>query len=98
MTTLVHADAFALDIERIIEHLVAHEAEHIDERLSDIFEALALLVRHPLIGRPAATGQRDLVIGQGARGYVARYRYDPLHDEVTVPALRAQREAGFVDR
>ena len=98
MTALVYADAFALDIERVIEHLVAYGAEHIDERLGDVFGALELLVRHPLIGRSAAGGQRDLVIGQGVRGYVARYRYDALHDEVTVLALRAQREAGFVDR
>jgi hypothetical protein len=37
------------------------------------------------------------VIGKGSRGYVARYRYDPVNDEVRVAALRSQREAGFRD-
>jgi hypothetical protein len=33
------------------------------------------------------------VIGTGARGYVALYRYAAAMDEVTVLAIRAQREA-----
>ena len=32
-----------------------------------------------------------------ARGYVARYRYNPVADLADVVALRAQREAGFGD-
>ena len=31
-------------------------------------------------------------------GHAARYRYDAVEDTVVVIALRAQREAGFVDR
>jgi hypothetical protein len=36
-----------------------------------------------------------LVIGRGARGYLAKYRYDAVGDVVYVAALRSQREAGF---
>lgn len=98
MTRLRYATRLAQDVERITEHLLAHDAQAIEERIADIFRALAILEAHPLIGRPAAPGRRDLVIGRGARGYVARYGYDEVEDVVVVVALRGQREAGFVDR
>ena len=61
----------------------------------EMLDALQLLVQHPLIGRPVDDGLRELVIGKGSHGYVARYRYDPVKDEVRVAALRSQREGGF---
>ncbi|MEO7245715.1 MAG: type II toxin-antitoxin system RelE/ParE family toxin [Rubrivivax sp.] len=98
MTTLRYADELGLDVDRIVVHLLAYEAQHIEERVAEVFDALLLLERHPLIGRPAEAGCRELVIGEGRRGYVALYRYDALDDAVEVLALRAQREAGFRDR
>lgn len=88
----------APEIERIVQHLVAHEVDDVEGRLGEIFDALELLIRHPLIGRPVAGGRRELAIGQGSHGYVARYRYDRLDDEIVVMALRAQREVGFEER
>lgn len=85
------------DLERIADHLAAHEVEDIEARIAEVLDALQLLALHPLIGRPASGGQRELVIGRGTRGYVARYDYDELRDEVVVAALRGQREAGFTD-
>lgn len=98
MTTLTLAAELAPEIERIVQHLVAHEVDDVEGCLGEIFDALELLVRHPLIGRPVAGGRRELVIGQGSRGYVARYRFDRLDDEIVVMALRAQREVGFEER
>ena len=98
MTTLGLAPEITEDLLRIAEHLAEHEVRDIESRLQEIFDALEILLRHPLIGRPAAGGHRELVIGRGSRGYVARYRYDPLEDEAIVTALRAQREAGFRER
>jgi toxin ParE1/3/4 len=88
----------AQDLARIAAHLSLHEVQDIDERIADIFDALQLLLRHPLIGRPVDGVRRDLVIGSGHRGYVARYRFDELDDTVIVLGLRAQREMGFEDR
>ncbi|MCA0240382.1 MAG: type II toxin-antitoxin system RelE/ParE family toxin [Proteobacteria bacterium] len=65
--------------------------------MDEVFDALDLLQRHPLIGRPAGGDRRELVIGRGTRGYVARYRFDEAADIVHVLALRTQREAGFSD-
>ena len=83
------------DLDRITDHLIAHEVADVNARMAEIFDALELLLRHPLIGRPAAAGMRELVIGRGSRGYVALYELDEAHDEVLVAALRAQREEGF---
>jgi toxin ParE1/3/4 len=83
------------DLDRITDHLLAHEVAGVDARMAEILDALQLLVRHPMIGRPAAAGLRELVIGRGAHGYVALYHFDAAHEEVLVAALRAQREAGF---
>lgn len=95
---LQYDDGFALAIQRIAAHLAAHEAEGIADCVSEIFVALEVLIRHPLIGRPVAGARRELVIGEGSRGCVARYRYDPLEEVLMVLGLRAQREAGFTDR
>ncbi len=66
-------------------------------RIDAIVEALQVLVQNPCIGRKATRSRRELIIGRGTRGYVARYRYDEVDDAVLVMGLRAQREAGFVD-
>lgn len=98
MTRLVLATELADDVERITANLLAHDAERVEERIVEIFDALAILQEHPAIGRPAPQGRRELVMGRDARGDVARYQYDAIDEVVFVLALRAQREAGFVDR
>jgi plasmid stabilization system protein ParE len=96
-TRLDIAERFHEDIDRIVAHLRTHDAKDIDVRVEEVFDALWVLKSHPLIGRPADDGSRELVIGRDARGCVVRYRYNPIKDEVDVAALRAQREAGFAD-
>lgn len=97
MTRLSLAPRIEHDLDRITDHLLAHEVDDVPGRVAEILDALQLLRRHPLIGRPVGDDLRELVIGRGARGYVARYRYDAAADEVKVAALRGQREAGFGD-
>lgn len=60
-----------------------------------IDQALRILERHPLIGRPAGAGLRELVISRGKSGYVALYEYAQDSDAVLVLAIRHQKEAGF---
>ncbi|WP_434212194.1 type II toxin-antitoxin system RelE/ParE family toxin [[Pseudomonas] boreopolis] len=86
------------DLERILDHLQRHEAAHIPDRLREIIEAISVLETNPLIGRPASRDKRELVIGRGAYGYLALYRYVAQVDTVFVLAVRSQREAGFTDR
>ncbi|MHA7601794.1 type II toxin-antitoxin system RelE/ParE family toxin [Alicycliphilus sp. T452] len=83
------------DFERFFEHMARFEVPDVSSRLQDILDALQVLAHSPLMGRPVRGGKRELVIGRGARGYVALYRYLAEIDTVFVLALRAQRESGF---
>jgi plasmid stabilization system protein ParE len=90
------APEVADDFDRILAHLGAYETADAASRLQDIIAAIDVLQRNPLIGRVDTAGHRELVIGRGARGYVALYRYEAAIDTVFVLAMRSQREAGYV--
>jgi len=83
------------DLDRIFDHIAQHDLDHAAERVREIVDAISVLERNPLIGRPAQGNKRELVIGQRSRGYVALYRYVPEFNTVFVLALRSQREAGY---
>jgi toxin ParE1/3/4 len=93
--TVVHAPRVLDDFERIVDHLRAHEVADAEARVDDILRAIALLESSPDIGRPVGDGVRELVIGRGSNGYVARYRHLDALDTVVVLAVRAQRERPF---
>ena len=95
MSRIQFAPEVADDFERIIEHLLQHEAAEPGSRMGDIVQAIDVLQSNPLIGRPARNDLRELVIGQRTRGNVALYRYVPELDTVFVLAIRAQKEAGY---
>lgn len=95
MTQIEFAPEVVDDFDRIIEHLEQYETTGITSRLRGIIEAMDVLERNPLIGRPTSRGMRELVIGRDARGYIALYRYLPAIDTVLVLAIRSQREAGY---
>ena len=83
------------DLDRILEHILAHDGIDAQARLHDIIKAIDVLERNPLIGRPVRAELRELVIGRRARGYVALYRYVAPIDVVLVLAIRGQKEAGY---
>ena len=83
------------DLDRILEHLFAHQGADAPSHIEDIMGAIDVLERNPLIGRPARADLRELVIGRRARGCVALYRYVAELDTVFVLAIRGQKEAGY---
>ena len=83
------------DFDRILNHLIEHEAADAKSRIEDIMRAIDVLERNPLIGRRVRADLRELVIGRRARGYVALYRYVTELDRVFVLAIRGQKEAGY---
>lgn len=95
MSRIELAPELADDFERILEHLVLHEASDAPSRIREIIEAIGVLEHNPLIGRPVEMDKRELVIGRRARGYVALYRYVAEIDTAFVLAIRGQREAGY---
>lgn len=83
------------DFDRFLDHMARFGVADAPERIAEIVQAIQILTHSPLIGRPLKGGERELVIGQGARGYVALYRYVASIDTVFVLAIRSQRELGY---
>lgn len=96
MARLALEESAQADLERLADFLrAAGDPAAVAETEALIFDALSILERHPLIGRPAEEGLRELVISRGRSGYVALYRYREAEDPVVVLSLRHQKEAGF---
>jgi plasmid stabilization system protein ParE len=83
------------DFERIFEFIAHADPYTAGAAVGAIRQAIEILEYHPLIGRPAERGLRELVISRGRTGYLALYEFLPELDTVLVLALRHQREAGF---
>jgi toxin ParE1/3/4 len=95
MARVIIQDEVFDDFDRIVDHLVRYSEQDAVARIQEITDALRILETSPQIGRRAASGLRELVIGTGSRGYVALYEFVPDLDVVYVVAIRAQREAGY---
>lgn len=95
MTRIVVAAQVREDFDRIFDFLFQHAPDYASERIGAIIQAFDVLEISPLIGRPVAYGQRELIISTGASGYLALYRYDPVQDTVYVLAVRSQRERHY---
>ncbi|MBZ0144738.1 MAG: type II toxin-antitoxin system RelE/ParE family toxin [Rhodocyclaceae bacterium] len=95
MTRLVFAPGALRDIERLTDFLIEQDAYAAGATARILIEGLGILKQHPLIGREAEAGLRELVISRGRSGYVALYRFDVAADTALVLALRHQREGGY---
>ena len=83
------------DFDRFLDHLEQFDNSDTTGVVTQIVLGLQVLTHSPLIGRVVKGGRRELVIGEGSRGYVALYRFVADVDTVFVLALRSQREAGY---
>ena len=95
MTRLVHSPEAAQDLEELVDFLRLNRPEYAVETVDLVLDALSVLERHPLMGRPVPQGMRELVISRGRSGYLALYVFDPDADVVFVLALRHQRERDY---
>jgi toxin ParE1/3/4 len=97
MARLRLSERIQADFDRILDHLSGFAPDGAADRIASTIEALNVLERSPLIGRPVEDGMRELVIATGRYGYLALYRYLSELDIVFVLAVRSQREAGYRD-
>lgn len=86
--------AFA-DLERLFDFIAAEDPHRARLQVLSVHKALELLGEHPLLGRKAENGRRELVLSRGRYGYIAKYRWIPADDVVLVLAIRHQLEAGY---
>ena len=95
MSRVVLAPQVRADFDRIFDFLFEYAPDAAASRIQTIIAAIDILETSPLIGRPVAFGQRELVIASGSSGYLALYRYDPALDTALVLAVRSQRERDY---
>ena len=95
MAQLIYSRQALSDLGRLTDFLLETDSSAAFETANLIAEAIPLLGNHPLVGRPAEQGMRELVISRGRTGYLALYSYEETHDTVLILAVRHQREAGF---
>lgn len=94
----VEVSARALrDLERLFDFVAEAEPRRALAHLSSVRAAFGLLADHPLLGRVAEDGRRELVLSRGSYGYIAKYRWLPAEDVVLILAVRHQREAGYIE-
>ena len=96
MAQVIYAARALSDLDRLTDFLLQLEPAAALETVGLITEAVRVLVNHPLIGRAAEQGLRELVISRGESGYVALYSHELEQDTVLVLSVRHQREAGYV--
>jgi addiction module RelE/StbE family toxin len=96
LAKLSYSERALTDLERITDFLIDHDPAAAAETLELIEEAVNLLIRHPLVGRPVEYGLRELVISRGRTGYLALYSFEEGQDAVLILAIRHQREAGYL--
>lgn len=95
MTRWLLAPEAADDLDRLTDFLLETDEERAAETIDLILDALAVLERHPRMGRPLPQGLRELVISRGQSGYLALYSYDENADTALVLAVRHQREQDY---
>lgn len=81
-------------MKRLGDFLMESNPEAARETARVLTQGLAILKEHPLVGRVAEEGYRELVISRGRSGYLALYRYDAVLDRALILAIHHQREQG----
>ena len=83
------------DLERLFDFIAAENPQKARDQILSVRKAFELLGDHPLLGRTAEDGRRELMLSRGRYGYIAKYRWFPAEDIVLVLAVRHQLEAGY---
>ena len=83
------------DLERLFDFLAEHNPKLARERIISVRRAFELLADHPLLGREAEEGRRELILSRGKFGYVAKCRWLADQNIVLILAVRHQMEAGY---
>jgi plasmid stabilization system protein ParE len=71
LARLGYSEQALADREGLTDFLIETDPSSVVEAVGLIEEAVALRVRHPLIGRPVEFGRHALLISRGRTGYLA---------------------------
>lgn len=94
----VEITAVALrDLERLFDFIAAEDPARARDQVLSVRRAFELLADHPMLGRSAEDGRRELILSRGRYGFIAKYRWLPGAEVVLILAVRHQREAGYTE-
>lgn len=96
MSRLIWSEAALASVQRLYRFLMGRNHVAAQRAVQAIREGVRILVVHPQVGRVVDDMDeafRDWPVDFGDSGYVVRYRFD--REQVTILAVRHQREAGF---
>lgn len=85
------------DLERLFDFIAEEDPARARKQVLSVRRAFELLAEHPLLGREAEEGRRELILSRGRYGYIAKFRWLPAEDTVLILAVRHQREAGYTE-
>jgi len=77
LVKIIYAQQAVDDLFRLTDFLLESNSLAALDTIELIEEAIMLLERHPLIGRPVDDYLRELVISRGKSGYDLRLKTDP---------------------
>lgn len=83
------------DLERLFDFIAKENPRQARAQLSSVRRAFALLTDHPMLGRAAESGRRELILSRGKYGYIAKYRWLASSDIILILTVRHQLEAGY---
>jgi plasmid stabilization system protein ParE len=95
LARVIYVGQALADLDRLTDFLISSDPLAASTTAELIAEAIAILERHPLIGRGVNVNLRELVISRGRSGYIALYSFEEAADTVLVLGIRHQREAGY---
>jgi len=97
MATVEITERALADLERLFDFIATENPQRAQEQILSVRKAFELLADHPLLGRAAEEGRRELILSRGRYGYIAKYRWLAAEDVVLILAVRHQLEAGYAE-
>jgi plasmid stabilization system protein ParE len=85
------------DLERLCDFVAEADPKRALAQLSSVRAAFEVLADHPLLGRVADNGRRELVLSRDKYGYIPKYRWLVAEDVELILAVRHQLEAGYTE-
>ena len=83
------------DLSRLFNFLAEKNEAVALKAITTILDSISSLQRMPKIGRPLDNGFRELIIDFSSSGYIALYDLDEVSDDLTIHAIKHQRENDY---
>jgi plasmid stabilization system protein ParE len=98
VSSIVWTPSSLADIQRLYRFLAVKDQNAASKAIAAIRQSVKPLETLPNIGRSVQdmpTEYREILIDFGNSGYVLLYRLEQEQEQVTILAIRHQREAGY---